>query len=298
MNEFISEDERKAEEEASRIDGYKKIYSKTHPVPIRQSLNFLTTLGLEAGLISAASIAAVILAGLRTYDAFYSMFVSSNTPSILTWIGSIAAMIAVEGLLMATGLIQGKAHGTNLSTAGTVTAFVISIAAGLVVSLGPIKSAVASLFGASTYILAIATAIGASILTYIGGLVSGNILNKWGQLQSIADKEYQTFITAWNQAMTLDYRRRGARMFGTTVIAQESTPQKITELDTQVSKHVQEWLDEHGVTVFEVGAGQLISPQIIADALNLPDSGSVRTALSRMRRKAQSNTQLGDTQNG
>ena len=285
---FLSTDETTANEEAARIDGYRKVYNKTHPEPKRKSPKFWATLGMEAAFITAASVAAVLLAGLRTYDAFSAMFTSANTPPFLTFIGSVAAMVAVEGLLMATGLITGKEKGTKLSTAGTVTAFVISIAAGLVVSLGPIRDAVAGMFSGASYILAFSTAIGASILTYIGGLVSGSILYKWAGMQTNADTDYQTAMTAWNQAIAQDYRRRGGKIFGTPASKLEVQSSVVTELDTKVSERVQEWLTLHGISVFEVGVGQLVTPQTIAEDLGFPDSGSVRTVLSRLRKKAQS----------
>jgi hypothetical protein len=239
----------------------------------------------------------LVLAAIRTGTIFLqaekTLLVSFGTTGILLnalpMISMIAALFAVEGYLFAQGLKKGRSHTAKNSVWGMIFAMGISIVAGVASSSTLIANFTGTPKTALDVVLAIMTGIGATVLAYYGGENLGTIFVRWDKMQTEADTDFQDATTTWRTKMQTEYRSRGrTQIFG---LDKYSSKEKETEevIDAGVIDKVSQWLNQNGLTAFDVGGDRSvysISPADIAHALKIRKVSSVRTVLSRMRKAA------------
>lgn len=295
LPEIPNEDVEFAQAELSRLDSYEKIYQRTHALPVRKTLNFVQVLGVEAFVAALSSAGALILAAIRTGTIFLqaekTLLVTFGTTGILLntlpLISMIAALFAVEGYLFAQGLKKGRSHAAKNSIWGMIFAMGISIVAGVASSSGLIANFAGTPKIALDVILAIMTGIGATVLAYYGGENLGTIFVRWDKMLAEANEEFQDAMTTWRTKMQTEYRSRGrTQIFG---LDKFSSKEKETEevIDVGVIDKVTQWLNQNGLSAFDVGGDRAvysITPADIAHALKIRKVSSVRTVLSRMRK--------------
>jgi len=285
-----------AQAELGRLDAYEKIYQRTHALPVRKTLNFVQVLGIEAFVAALSSIGALVLAAIRTGTIFLqaerTLLLAFGTTGILLnalpLISMIAALFAVEGYLFSQGLKKGRSKTAKGTFWGMIFAMGISIVAGIASSSGLIVGFAGIPKTVLDVGLAVMTGIGATVLAYYGGENLGIIFVRWDHMQTDADVEFQDAMAAWRTKMQTEYRSRGrTQIFGLEKYSAKTNDKEDEVVDEGVVNKVAQWLDQNGLTAFDVGGDRSIysiTPADISKALKIRKVSSVRTVLSRMRK--------------
>jgi len=291
-----------AAEEIARLESYGRIYSLTHPFPLKpEKIGFWQMMALEAGAFYIAAIGGVVLAAIRTGGLFMAteqLILSklATTNSFLVRALPVATLVsslfAFEGYLFAVGLRKGRESGRlNTSAWGTGAAFVVSILAGWVSSLPIVDLDMSAGTGLIlNWLLAFAMGAGATILAYLGAENVGVLHNVHeGKVETIMGKWHEE-KKAWYEFMQRDYRNKGrAKIFGMDSFKEERATPIEKQHVANVQASVRQYLKDRSLSAWDIGPtsqGKTATPKQICEELGLTTSqeqSNVRVVLGRLR---------------
>lgn len=188
------------QQETDAFELYRDKYELQHPVPAPPSARGL---GWQFYLLVLTSLAAVVLAALRTAEQFYLAASLSGSP-IFSLAEAIAAMVAIEGGIVIYAAIRAEAN-KKVSNAtlgiGIFLMVLISTFAGLGQSLRLIDNINAELMIYFQYALSIVIGVGASALAWIGGEVLGSQIARVGTYSENASEKYDQELDQYNSRL-------------------------------------------------------------------------------------------------
>jgi len=233
--------------ETDAFELYRDKYELQHTIPEPPSTRGL---GWQFYLLVLTSLAAVILAALRTAEQFYLAASLSGSP-IFSLAEAIAAMIAIEGGIVIYAAIRAennkKVSNSTLGI-GIFLMVLISTFAGLGQSLRLIDNINTELMIYFQYALSIVIGVGASALAWIGGEVLGSQIAKVGTYSEIAYDHYQQEVENYNNRLLASWNnsleRRSIR--GDFVQSVQTPVPRYNEGTAEVPKTqvVYQWLDD------------------------------------------------------
>jgi hypothetical protein len=197
------------EEEAFLI--FRRKYALQTPPPVKPSPISLRTVGFQFWLYLVVSIASVLLAAMRTTEAFYNVAFASSANPMFSYGEASLAVFAIEGGLVVYAAAQAiRKNKTDISggiaLVGIVLMIGISMIAGLVQSTSIITNIDPRFQSILQYSLAITLGLGVSIIAYISGEILGGqvalVTLNFGELL----KKYDDEVSAYNHAVLASWR--------------------------------------------------------------------------------------------
>lgn len=309
--------------EVEQLEGYTKIFLKSNPYPIKQivdkkpasELTFRHLMGLDALFFILSAIGGALFAAIRTAGVFsgaeYNLLLGykfdTNVAGTIASVASLCILLGIEGYLLGYGYRRGRESGKlNTSVRGVQIAFSISALAG-VMSGFPLLPKDGNWPALNTWITGILVLIsgpGISYLVYLCTENVGVLHNKWENMLADLDMLYkekekeferifQDEVRKWNDDLQADYRTKGRTILfgGEKFVAERKTKggDVYVQRPVGIQKQVEKWLNERSLTAFDVGIDKAVKPADIAKDLALDTSDDVRTALTRIRQKPQTN---------
>lgn len=187
--------ERLAEQEAQAYALFRQKYLEIHPPPSARGL------GWQFYALVLTSLAAVVLAALRTADQFYRAAQLAGSE----WLAraeAVSVLFAIEGGIVLYSAIRAsemKNIGLDKMKLGIIIMVIISTFAGLGQSLNLVDGLDPRFAVVFEYALSFVIGVGASIVAWIGGEVLG------GQIAAVgvrADQDASAYrnglLKAWN----------------------------------------------------------------------------------------------------
>ena len=219
-----------AQDELSKLEQYKLIYTATHPFPEEDKPLFWKELGLEAGALIASALGSIALSAIRTSTIFMltealliatfdrENLIPQSITSGFPLASMIVSLVAFEGYLSAHGFMQGKAsQKLKVSPVAMWLCFGVTIMAGLSASFGLLGISTENMsFQVISWVLAVLTAIGGPVVAYYGSLNLGVILNQWNKLKYKVREDFEKSVDLWNSSFLSSFSgKRSQRLFAT-----------------------------------------------------------------------------------
>jgi hypothetical protein len=177
---------------------FRRKYTLQTPPPRKPSAVSVRTIGFQFWLYLVTSIAAVLLAAMRTTEAFYDVAFKSSKNPMFSFGEASLAILAIEGGLVvyaaarAIRLQKVEIKG-GIGLVGIALMIAISMIAGLVQSTAIIDNIDQKFLSFLQYSLAFALGVGVSIIAYISGEILG------GQV-ALVTKNYEELIKKFDEA--------------------------------------------------------------------------------------------------
>ncbi|GEM_PF-2902447 len=200
MNDSLYELEQLTEEEVRGYEIYRRKYIMLYPPPIKPSP---VKQGWEFKAYLIVSIAAVLLASMRTAEQFYRAATFSANP-VLGYIEAFLAVFTVEtGIVVYAAVLAArqKKIASWVMWIGIVLLAAISIVAGLGQSLYLTSNVDPNFLKYTEYMLSILIGPGASIAALIGGHILGQQIAQAAQLYEQLMAEYENEMQQYNDKL-------------------------------------------------------------------------------------------------
>ncbi len=206
MNDQLFELEQLTEEEIKGYEIYRKKYMTLYPPPQKPSPS---RQGWQFWAYILVSVAAVLLASMRTAEQFYRAATFSANP-VLGYIEAFLAVFTVEtGIVVYAAVIavRRKKISQWVMWVGIVLLAAISIVAGLGQSLYLSTDIDPSILKYTEYMLSILIGPGASIAALIGGHILGQQISAAAQEYEKSTAEFELEMEQYNDKVIRAWQR-------------------------------------------------------------------------------------------
>jgi uncharacterized membrane protein len=246
MNDPLLELEQLTEEEIRGYEIYRRKFMALYPPPEKPRP---VKQGWEFYAYFLVSVAAVLLASMRTAEQFYRAATFSANP-ILGYVEAFLAVFTVEtGIVVYAAVlaVRRKSIAHWVMWVGIILLAAISIVAGLGQSLYLTSDIDPSILKYTEYMLSILIGPGASIAALIGGHILGQQIANAAQQYERATNEYDTELQQYNERIIRTWQRSIERRIvlgvtpypskvGLPEIESEMTPEVIIEATNGTQK--------------------------------------------------------------
>lgn len=237
------------------------------------------------------AIATMLLTALRTGSWFYlaSVKIASLSPALREFFASaeaILAVIAYEGFLLLSGILDGKKRIMNpiLRGAAVVLVLFTSIAAGLGVSLNVIPET-QSWAGQLLTILSVLMGL-ASLLAFFSGELLGNFYAEAQYKIQTWEEKYNQEYNKWFNIKKQSWSNWRKRFLARQGIVEE-TPKQSTSVSYvpsgNLTEIVRQYLHERGISPEDASGAQIAKDLRRQGVGASPDT--VRVIVSRLRKE-------------
>jgi hypothetical protein len=206
MNDPLMELEQLTDEEIKGYEIYRRKFMALYPLPEKPTP---TKQGWEFKAYFIVSVAAVLLASMRTAEQFYRAATFSANP-ILGYIEAFLAVFTVEtGIVVYAAVLAArrKKIATWVMWFGIVLLASISIVAGLGQSLYLTTDIDPRILKYTEYMLSILIGPGASIAALIGGHILGQQISSVAQQYEEDMSEYEAELQQYNERIIRTWQR-------------------------------------------------------------------------------------------
>ncbi len=206
MNDPINDLEHLTEEEIKGFEIYRRKHITLYPPPPKPNP---TKQGWEFKAYFIVSVAAVLLASMRTAEQFYRAATFSANP-ILGFIEAFLAVFTVEtGIVVYAAVIAARRKKISqwVMWVGIILLASISIVAGLGQSLYLSSDLDPSILKYTEYMLSLLIGPGASIAALIGGHILGQQISASAQAYEQANAEYELEMEQYNDKVIRAWQR-------------------------------------------------------------------------------------------
>lgn len=290
------------QEEVQRLEEAKEIYSiRLRPKPVFTKPTFWEENWLETLSLMLSAAGTIIISAMRVGVILFIAELSltelyASVSDVNQWLGtilSIAPTIALfagffgfEAYLFSSGLRKGKESGrVEVSVWGIVVSYAVTISSGLLSSLALVGDE-NWFYQIMLWLVVASTGAGAPILAYFGAFNIGVVRNSYGAKVEESYEKHLEEVEKWEKSFSSWYARYAQKIWdvdrSTSTRASKSMPH---DDGVDIKQAVSDYLESRNLLPTQVGVkpGDVLSPKNISDALGYSDSGSVRTALHRLR---------------
>jgi hypothetical protein len=276
------------EAELRAWDEFSLSYDQRNPPPSHTRYSTLAALGWEFWAMVIVAIATMLLTALRTGSWFYLASVKIETlpPAVREFLASAEALLAViayEGFLLLSGILDGKKRIMNPVFRGAAVLLVLStsVAAGLGVSLNVMPE---TQNWATKLLAALSVLMGlASLLAFFSGELLGNFYAEAQQRIQDWNKAYETEHKKWYENKKQTWPNWRKRFLLRQGVVDDSAPramqtQAIPVPSGNLTEAVRKYLSDNNINPSEASGAE------VARALGAqPDT--VRVIISRIRKE-------------
>lgn len=226
MNDPIADLEQLTEEEIRGFEIYRRKYVSLYPPPLKPNP---AKQGWEFRAYLIVSVAAVLLASMRTAEQFYRAATFSANP-VLGYIEAFLAVFTVEtGIVVYAAVIAARRKKVAqwVMWVGIVLLAAISIVAGLGQSLYLSTDIDPSILKWTEYMLSLLIGPGASIAALIGGHILGQQIATAAQAYEQMEAEYELELEQYNERLIRTWLRSVERkvVLGMVAIPKAALPE-------------------------------------------------------------------------